>query len=81
MSDGEKTLYCEVILRAWLDFIAEKPGHRDTIAAWRKYTREARLFLTQKHGSWAQSRHDICNAAGIDPEMLRTRALDYSPAH
>ena len=33
-------------------------------------------FLTDKVGNWARSRRDICDAIGIDSEVLRTNCLE-----
>lgn len=64
----EKRLWCEVIERAWHDYFSISPiDTNDRL--------EAALFLTALDGEWAMSRRDICVAAGIDPDLLRERAL------
>jgi hypothetical protein len=64
----ERRLWCEVIERAWHDYLAVGPiNSTDRI--------EAALFLTETEGEWAKSRHDVCIAAGFDPDLLRERAI------
>lgn len=67
----EEHLWCEVILRAWNDYLSPAPiNTTDRI--------EAALFLTETDGEWSRSRHDVCIAAGFDPDLLRERALSAS---
>lgn len=54
-------LWCEVIARAWGDcFDAADP--------------DAERFLLDAEGEWAQSRENVCAAAGLDPDELRAVA-------
>lgn len=73
----EKQLWCAVIQSAWDDYLAPRPSERwrQGFLDWQKNYREARCFLTKLGGEWAQSRNDICSAAGIDPDALREAAL------
>jgi hypothetical protein len=69
----ERRLWCEVIERAWHDYLAV-----DQIDPTNKI--EAALFLTEETGEWAQSRKDVCIAADFDPDILREQALKASAA-
>jgi hypothetical protein len=71
----EKQLWCSVIQLAWDDYFAKRPTWKQGIRDWERNKREAMLFLTRSGGDWARSRHDICSAAGIDPEALREAVL------
>lgn len=71
----EKQLWCCVIQLAWDDLFSPKPGWRQGVNDWERNKREARLFLTKATGEWAQSRRDVCIAAGVDPVDLREAAL------
>jgi hypothetical protein len=65
----ERRLWCDVILQAWHDYFSVAAN----ITTEQRV--EAALFLTALDGDWATSRRDICVAAGIDPDLLRERAL------
>jgi hypothetical protein len=69
----ERRLWCEVIERAWHDYLTVSPiDPTDRI--------EAALFLTEEIGEWATSRNNVCIAADFDPDLLRERALKASAA-
>jgi hypothetical protein len=68
----ERLLWCEVIERAWHDYLTVGVNETDKI--------EAALFLTEEIGEWATSRNDVCIAADFDPDILRERALKASAA-
>ena len=73
----ERQLWCAVIQTAWDDYFAPILTH-DWLQELREQMiakREAWLFLTKTVGEWAESREDVCNAAGIDPDALRERFL------
>jgi hypothetical protein len=80
--EGEKQMFCAVILQAWEDYFTPLPesasgswGNSHQFCDWRNAKREAHSFFSSTTGQWAQSRVDVCGAAGIDPDALRDRFL------
>lgn len=79
----EKALWAAVINQAlvdasaYLDYTARR---RHTLPNNTSYSEVSQSweFLTARHGEWARSRMDICDQAGIDPDMLRSRVLEVA---
>ncbi len=69
----EEGLYASVISQAWED--AFHPGKNLLCAGRHQDRQDAKLFLLASQGPWAQSREDICHAAGVDPDGLRDKAV------
>lgn len=73
MSDQERQLACAVINQAMIDL--EQPNALNHPRDVHKAKDEARRFLTDKEGRWAESRETWCNLAGIEPEAVVQAAL------
>ena len=80
--EGEKQMFCAVILQAWEDYFTPLPpsangswSNSHQSRDWRNSKREAHSFFSSTTGQWAQSRADVCQAAGINPDALRERFL------
>ena len=68
---GERMMLASVILLAFND---ARPGPLRHFAT-AKDRREAVAFLTHESGTWAKSRRDTCDALGINPDVIRARAI------
>lgn len=74
----DKDMWLAVLERTILDLQGD-PESWDTKTRNSKITqaelerakREAIMFSGAADGRWAQSREDVCNAAGIDPDAFR----------
>ena len=72
--DGAKALYRAAIARSVLDLFGKViPASEQDEAQLAR--REALYFLTREHGAWAESRRNLCDAAGLDPDDLRSNIL------
>jgi hypothetical protein len=60
-----RTLAQAVLARAFWDAFERGANPRER--------REAKLFLTIRHGEWAQSFDDWCLLADLDPSAVRRR--------
>jgi hypothetical protein len=81
---GVQGLIAAVIEQAWADLTArlEPPGCRsysNTVTT-REQT-ETRLFFTQRTGPWAESRASLCGQVGLDPDVLRAKAIEALEIH
>ncbi|WP_414897039.1 hypothetical protein [Rhodovulum sp. YEN HP10] len=72
--DGAPALYRAVLARAVLDLFGKAITASEGADA-QLARREALYFLTRERGAWAESRRDLCDASGIDPDALRLNAL------
>lgn len=83
---SELRMWRAAIVLAWQDaftatdvMIAHTEGAKSTrpiVAMTGAHFRaEARRWLTATSGAWLRSREDICHAAGVCPDRLRSRAL------
>lgn len=72
-ADQERQLACAVINQAMIDL--EQPNALSNQTDADKAKDEARRFLTDEKGRWAESRETWCNLAGIEPDAVRDAAL------
>ncbi len=71
-TSAPRAIACAVLVQAIKDFrrVSKRERAGDRIA-----TAEARRFLTDERGAWAQSREDWCLIAEFDPARLRNLAV------
>lgn len=73
----ERHMYRQALVEALNDYfnrIADLQGPNKRNER-RQARDDARSFLFDKTGPWAQSREDICYAAGVDPDAFREQAM------
>jgi len=78
----DKDMWLGVLERTILDLRGD-PGSWDTRtrnsrkhqAELERAKREAIMFSGATDGPWAQSRGDVCHAAGVDPDAFREYAI------
>lgn len=74
----ETALVFNVINQAWLD-ASRKPTPKSSSGGSSAVTSqdhmEAIAFLTAENGEWAESRATLCDMVGINPEILRKKAI------
>lgn len=72
--DGAQALYRAAIARSVLDLFGKViPASEQDEAQLAR--REALYFLTRERGAWAESRRNLCDAAGLDADDLRSNIL------
>lgn len=74
----ETALILGAIYQAWDDArMPVDPNRRSSSgsAVTAKDRMEAIAFLTEDCGEWAESRVMMCSAVGIDPDLLRQKAI------
>lgn len=72
--DGPQALYRAVIARSVLDLFGKViPASEQDEAQLAR--REALYFLTREGGAWAESRRNLCDAAGLEADELRSNIL------
>ncbi|TMM54732.1 hypothetical protein [Sulfitobacter sabulilitoris] len=72
--DGAQALYRAVIARTVLDLFGKViPASEQDEAQFAR--REALYFLTREGGAWAESRRNLCDAAGLNADDLRSNIL------
>ncbi|WP_227269620.1 hypothetical protein [Roseobacter weihaiensis] len=72
--NGAQSLYRAVVARSVLDLFGKViPASEQDEAQLAR--REALYFLTRERGAWAESRRSLCDAAGLDPDDLRSNIL------
>jgi len=78
-ADGYRALWAAVLVVALQDAVrgtVRKPdGKIRTCAAPVSGQGEAVSFLTDATGAWADAREVVADAAGVDPDLVRIRAL------
>ena len=76
---SEQALACAVVEQAMLEGCVPPDAPRNTrskgMAAKTQERHEAWSFLTAQRGAWADSRAFWCQAADVDPDMVRKAAL------
>ena len=70
-----------MIAQAWRDTFDYSPAGDKQLDWQEKEIGEARRFLLSRDGPWAESRHQVCALADVDPEALRERALAEQARH
>ncbi|WP_375552584.1 hypothetical protein [Rhodophyticola porphyridii] len=72
--DGAQALYRAAIARSVLDLFGKViPASEQDEAQLAR--REALYFLTRERGAWAESCRNLCDAAGLDADDLRSNIL------
>lgn len=70
-----EALIVAIIEQAISDALHAEPGKWASGSVTIHDQAEARSFLTAETGGWARSRRDLCEAVGLDPDILRGRML------
>ena len=70
----------QAVLASAVEDLRSKPSPKGHYVQWLLRVAEARSFLTDTTGPWAQSREMWCSLADICPRRLRTWALAV-PVH
>jgi hypothetical protein len=74
---NERQLCAAVVARTWQDaFLPPTRGsHPGDARPTETCQREARLWLTERRGAWAEARSVWCHSSGLCPDAVRDRAL------
>ena len=72
----ERPMWAEVVLQALNDLIQPVNSHQIETDK-----HQARKFLINERGDWADARKRVCFAAGIDDTAVRAKALKLLAAH